>query len=369
MHNRGAGIIGIGTALPRYCVPQADVGDWLQRILPDRRAHRLVRGLFRGPSIQSRHMVIPDALPESEPVLYRDSFPLLADRMRIYRKEAPALALQAAERALADASLSGSDITHLVVVTNTGAYTPGPEAEIAHRLGIDPGRERMLVSMMGCHGAFPGLRVARRIAEQDPEARVLFVSVELCSIHVHPHPTPGEIVAFSLFGDAAAALVLQGSAADTARFVTLGTSISRVERSGRDLLRWDLVDDGFHIELSKDLPDSIAQRVSGFVAPLVTELGGGSDPARVGSWCVHPGGVSILQKVQDALGLPPGALETSFDILQKAGNISSASILFILQQELDRLEPGDPGILLGFGPGLTFEGLAVYRGGRSVSLA
>lgn len=359
-------ILGLGNVLPTFPVSQQQGGRWLTEYVdyPDR-TKRFAQRIFRLSSVETRYSVIPDFTHPERSVLYQGGLPSLEDRMRVFRAEAPRLAKQACDEALRHASLESSAITHLIMVTSTGFFTPGPDADLIELMGLSPSIERTVVSMIGCSGAFTGMRIARRIVGDDPSAKVLMVCLELSSIHLDDEPDHDKIVAFSLFGDACAAAVMTGEVDPRQAVAVFGESDTLLEYSGRELLKWDLKSTGFSITLSDDLASFFGSRIAGFAKRLVAEATGGSDDARdVESWAVHSGGPSILRGVQDALNLKPEALTASWEVLHNGGNLSSASVLFVLQREHMRRQAGQRGLMLGFGPGLTLEGAVFSHGGR-----
>lgn len=360
-------IVGLGTVLPDFPVTQDQGGAWLTGYLeyPDR-TKRFANRIFRLSRVETRYSVLPDFTHPESSVLYRGGLPALEERMNVFRTEAPKLAERACNEALDHAHVRPADVTHLIIITSTGFFTPGPDADLVHRLGLSVSVERTVVGMAGCSGAFTGFRFARRIVGDDPSANVLLVCVELSSIHLDDEPDHDKIVAYSIFGDACAAAVLTGANDPDQALVILGDSETRLEYEGRDLLRWDLKSTGFSITLSDELAPFFKQRIADFVAPLIAKATGNSvDPSEVRSWVVHPGGPSILRSVEQELGLKPDALASSWKVLQNGGNLSSASVLFVLQHERMRKELGDRGLFVGFGPGLTLEGAVFSLGGRA----
>jgi predicted naringenin-chalcone synthase len=319
---------------------------------------RLARRLFQNACIEERRFCIPDFRDPESAVLYDGRAPGLRRRMEAYRREAPRLAASACERALKSARVAPEEITHLVVVTCTGIFTPGPDVELVSRLALRSEVERTLVAFMGCSGAFHGLRVARRAAA-DPDARALLVCVELCSLHRREETGVGGLVAQSIFADGAAAVVLGALERGIAPLAELGPHRTHLETQARGALTWEVRDDGFALHLSPELPSLVERGVARFVAPLLE----GVDPETRLAWVVHPGGAAILRAVERGLGLGPEELRSAWSVLRRLGNTSSAAILYVLEQALPDLAPGSEGILLGFGPGLTFEAVRFRRGG------
>jgi predicted naringenin-chalcone synthase len=189
--------------------------------------------------------------------------------------------------------------------------------------------------------------------------------VEIASIHYHPTRDLGNIAAHALFGDGAAAVVLASGVAPEEALAELGGSLSLLAREGRELLTWELRPEGFEVDLSPELPVFLEPRVREFVAPLLE----GRAPADLTSWTAHPGGPAILRALERALGLRTAVLATSYDVLRSPGNVSSGSVLFVFERELERIATGSDGVMLGFGPGLTLEALRYRRGGRRMPAA
>jgi len=277
--------------------------------------------------------------------------------MEVYRREAPRLAASACERALKSARVGADEITHLVVVTCTGIFTPGPDVELIERLALRSDVERTMVGFMGCSGAFHGVRVARRAA-LEPEARVLLVCVELCSVHRLDDTGADALVAQSLFADGAASLVLGAAHDGDPAMALLGADRTQLEPGTREALTWEMRDDGFAVRLSPLLPSLIEGRVNPFVSPLLQ----GTDPQAPLAWVVHPGGAAILRAVQRGLGLGRDELASAWSVLRRLGNTSSCAVLYVLEDVLPQLAHGAPGVMLGFGPGLTFEAVRFERG-------
>lgn len=349
-------VLGIGTALPEFPAAQPVV---LQRVaeslgIATAEAEFAAR-LFRGSQVERRFFC--DAT-----FLNGEGMLPLAQRMEVFREQAPRLAAAACRRALDQAGTRLEEITHLVVVTSTGALTPGPDADLVGVLGLQPSVERTLVGFMGCSGAFHGLRVARRAASEERRARVLLVCVEIASIHCRPTKDPGNIAAHALFGDGAAAVVLATGVAPDEAVAELGGTLCCLANEGRDLLTWELRPEGFEVNLSPELPAFLEPRVGEFVDPLLA----GKRPADLDSWSAHPGGPAILRALERALGLRSEVLSSSYEVLRSPGNVSSGSVLFVLERELQQIGSGSQGVMVGFGPGLTLEAVHYRRGRREL---
>ena len=275
--------------------------------------------------------------------------------MAWYETEAPPLAEAAARRALEDASTPVEAITHLVTVSCTGFFSPGLDAALVETLGLPRTVNRTHVGFMGCHGALNGLRVAASHV-WEPEARVLLCAVELCSLHFAYGWDPEMIVANALFADGAAAVV--GVAAENGE--APGWSVQAqgtflMPMSG-DAMSWRIGDHGFRMTLSATVPGLIRTNLGGWLEGWLQDQGLGMDD--VGSWAVHPGGPRILEAVEDALALENGLLDVSREVLRRHGNMSSPTVLFILER-LRKTGAALPCVALAFGPGLVVEAMLV----------
>ncbi|QNE32757.1 type III polyketide synthase [Sphingomonas sp. NBWT7] len=335
----------IGTAVPPHDIHAAFIG-WAHARLPERE-RRLFDRMAARAGIGHRWSVLPetDGSPVDPGGFYADEpHPGTAARMRRYAEAAPTLALQAIDDLARQAPLG--TITHLVVASCTGFVAPGIDQIIAARLGLAPSVERLLVGFMGCYAAVAALRSARHIVRSQPDARVLVVTVELSTLHLQAIDAIEPLLAMLQFGDGAAAALVtaepHGFAIERPFATTLPVSA--------DLIRWDITDTGFAMHLSGEVPGRIATALAD--PALVETLTGGAAPD---GWAVHAGGRSILDAVEQALGLPGDALDHSRAVLAANGNMSSATLMFVLARVLAG-PPVGHGVALAFGPGLAAEG-------------
>jgi predicted naringenin-chalcone synthase len=281
---------------------------------------------------------------------YADSpYPGTGARMELYARAAPELALQAIAKLAAQVPLG--EISHLVVASCTGFVAPGIDQIVATRLGLAPSVERLLIGFMGCYAAIAALRSARHIVRSDPAARVLVVTVELSTLHLSPADELEPLLAMLQFGDGAAAALVTGEPAGLA----IGRPFATTLPDSADLIRWDITDRGFAMHLSGEVPGRIAAGLAdpGFAA----EVTGSRPPAEIDAWAVHAGGRSILDAVARGLHLDEHALDDSRAVLQDYGNMSSATLMFVLARILAGPPVGE-GVALAFGPGLAAEGFA-----------
>lgn len=360
-------IRGIGTATPARSIGQADAAEIAQTFVYNNRENAgLLTMLYRMTKVRQRGSVL---LEEPNGDRYRQSFypaagcatdrgPATAVRMEQYAASAAPLALSASRRALAEAELSADEITHLITVSCTGFDAPGVDVSLVKGLGLPPQVGRVHVGFMGCHGALNALRVAQAFAEADPAARVLLCAVELCSLHYAYGWDPEKVVANALFADGAAALVASGDQ-DPWRNGDGEEDAWRVAASGSCLLpdsehemSWRIGDHGFEMTLSPRVPDIIERNLRGWLEDWLGEQN--LSVPQVGSWAIHPGGPRIIQGVSKALDLSPEALEPSYRVLAEYGNMSSPTVLFVVEQ-LRRMGGERPCVALAFGPGLVAE--------------
>ncbi len=355
-------ILGIGTALPETHVTQTEAMNIARTVCCRTDAHETwVPSLYTQSGIETRHMafsqdVLEDLIrgtTDSGSVFLprrdaADRGPTAGQRMRHYVEQAGPLATRAARQALASSGVDAADITHIVTVSCTGFRAPGVDVELIKGLGLGATVQRTHIGFMGCHGALNGLRVARAYAESDPRARILLCAVELCGIHYHYGWDPQKVIANALFADGAAALV--GAA---------GSEGWRVEANGacifpdsEDAMTWSIGDYNFEMTLSKRVPGLIAGGLKPWLETWLNDCG--VSLSEVASWAVHPGGPRILMAVEEGLGLGPAALAPSRAVLADCGNMSSPTVLFILDR-LMRTGAPRPCVALGFGPGLAAE--------------
>jgi predicted naringenin-chalcone synthase len=360
----------IQTALPPTVLVQSEARE----VFSDqpgltRLGQRLVRTSFDGSGIETRRSVIADFDPDSrasDPLFFDSTTGALlspSTRVRndVYIREAGPLFAAAAEAALsACPGISASDVTHVVTVSCTGFYAPGPDYELVRHLGLPTATERYNIGFMGCYAAFPALRAAAAFCQADPDAVVLVVSCELCTIHVRSSNDPDQIIASSVFGDGAAAAVVTGRAPNTdAPSLTIDRLASDLTPVGEKDMAWTIGDTGFEMVLSAAVPKIIDVYIEGALKPLLSEEPDlAEDPASgIRHWAIHPGGRSILDKVEAKLGLSDVQLAPSRRILRDYGNMSSATVLFVLKEilEQDAPEGTDRVCAMAFGPGLTVE--------------
>jgi predicted naringenin-chalcone synthase len=302
--------------------------------------------------ISRRYSVLEASEPEGSGTVcgfYRTggAFPSTRARMARYETEAPALADAAFARlGLAE---EAPRITHLVVATCTGFVAPGLDRHLVERHGLPRGVERTMVGFMGCQAAINALKVAWHTVRSEPKARVLVVCLELCTLHLQDTSALEQLLCFLLFADGCAAAIV--SAEPTGLQVEGFSSVVMPEAG--DMITWRIGDDGFDMTLSGMVPIKLAHTLPDWQAEMLD----GRNAAEVDLWAVHPGGRSILDAVEHGLDLKQGALAESRAVLRDHGNMSSATVMFVLAAMMRRAEARQRGCALAFGPGLSAEAM------------
>lgn len=350
MTSRTAYLNRIATAVPPHDV-HATFIRFARTLLAEERAQRVFDRMADKSGISSRYSVLePTTEPENGTVdatgLYsRGRFAGTGARMRVFEAHAPWLA----ERAIERLEL-GSDIrsvTHLIATSCTGMYAPGLDWDIVKRCGLRADVERTAVLFMGCFAAVNALKLARHIVRSEPTARVLIVNLELCTLHLKETQSLEQLLSFLVFGDGCSAGIVSAEPEGMA----LQSFHSAMIPESSDLITWKVRDLGFDMFLSGQVPQSIRAGLAASSADILRE----APKESITRWAVHPGGRTILDAVEHAFELDASALEASRAVLASHGNMSSATVMFVLQSILARAHRGERGCAMSFGPGLTAE--------------
>jgi predicted naringenin-chalcone synthase len=340
----------IGTAVPPHDIHAAFVefgrdtlADWHKRMLFDRMA--------KLSDIQHRYAIFQPAPRPRDKILdttgfyRRGAFPSTAARMALYEPHALELAMQAVR------ALEPTGITHLIVCSCTGFSAPGLDFQIMQAAGLPNSTQRTIVGFMGCFAAVNALKLADQIVRAEADARVLVVNLELSSLHMQEdfQDLP-KMLSFMLFADGASAALVTAEPTG----IALGAFQATVIPGTQGLITWHIGDTGFQMHLSGQVP--------GHIRRWLPEHGPGLLPPEPPAlWAVHAGGRSILDCVQHGLQLKPAALRYSREILRDYGNMSSATLMFVLNKILLDPDARGPGMAMAFGPGLTVETFAFAR--------
>ncbi len=389
----GSFINALGTAVPEPCFSQNQIAEFMASALRFGETDRRRLGaLYRSTKIDQRHSVLPDYgrqpgeftfypnTPDLEP------FPTVTQRMAVYRREALPLALRAVEACLGvevmageleeEESLTGFStgtnsqlepltglaaavrvpITHLITVSCTGMYAPGLDIDLVNALGLPTTVQRTAINFMGCYGAFNGLKAADAIVRAYPEARVLVVAVELCTIHFQKKSEDDFLLSNALFADGAAAALVESRPRPDGPSLQMRQFFCDLYPDGAPDMAWHVAEFGFEMTLSSYIPKLVKRGIGQLVERLLHQAG--LDREAVSLYAMHPGGKAILEAIEQALNLTPADNRHAYAVLREYGNMSSATVLFVLEKLLSQLTPADTGrsvLSCAFGPGLTLE--------------
>lgn len=340
----------IATAVPPHDV-HWKFRDHVPRLLLDERRWSLFRRMEERAQIEHRYSVLePDPSPDRldrAGLFAPGAFPGTAARMALFERHAPDLALAG----VAALKLTPAERpTHLIVTTCTGLHAPGLDLDIVRRLGLGGAVERTVVGFMGCHAAINGLKLAHHIVRSEPSAKVLLVSVELCTLHLQQADDLATLLSFMIFADGCAAALIS---AEPAGLRILGFE-SAIVPDSEGQITWRVGGQGFDMHLSGAVPATVARGLPGVMEGIRNRFGIDD----VALWAVHPGGRSVLDAVEQALGLPGEALAASRGVLRLYGNMSSPTVLFVLAALMGEAPPERAGVAMAFGPGLTAETMA-----------
>jgi alkylresorcinol/alkylpyrone synthase len=353
-------IKSIGTAVPEFKHQQNEILHFMSRIYAfNEKERRTLKYLYHQSGIQSRYSVIPDYSLEPAgwtfypPAENLDPFPSLEERMKIFNRHALNLSALAIRNCLENEE-DLQRVTHLITVTCTGLSAPGLDLQLMELLCLRNNIFRTSVNFMGCYAAIHALKMADCFCKADPEARVLIVCTELCTLHFQQKATTDNITSSLLFGDGSAAVLVTGDADQSQGFPMIGF-YGEVMPKGKQDMSWELSSTGFAMTLSSFVPALIEEDFEKLVTQALAKHGLTHD--QITHWSIHPGGRKILEAIEKSLSLPKEKLDASYQILREYGNMSSPTILFVLKQILSGLNNTKNQKVFGaaFGPGLTME--------------
>jgi alkylresorcinol/alkylpyrone synthase len=352
-------IAAVGSAFPPHFYSQDEILAALRQHWA-KRHHNLDRleTMFRNVLVGGRHL----ALPIDE----YDGLETWGQANDAWIRVAEETGGRALLDALARAGLSKDDLDVLIFVSVTGIATPSIDARLINRLGLRPDLKRIPIFGLGCVAGAAGIARAADLVRGDPRMVVALLSVELCSLTFQSRDlSVPNLVASGLFGDGAACAIVAGREAPEAPASSKGPEIvasrSIFYPNSERVMGWDISGQGFQIVLSANVPDVVRQHLPGDIDSFLGEHG--LTRADIGWWVSHPGGPKVLEAMEEALELPPQALELSWKTLRELGNLSSTSVLLVLREQLETRPPapGSYGLLLALGPGFCSE-LVLLRG-------
>ena len=352
-------IISIGLALPPHKHKQDDILKFMQLVYAMNNAdNRKLKYLYHHSGIDYRYSVIPDYsrdvnawefYPQTENL---EPFPSLEQRISMFNKTAGPLSVTAIQESI-HGLINGDEITHLITVSCTGMSAPGLDLQVMELMDLPQNIYRTSINFMGCYAAIHGLKIADAICRSEKNAKVMIVCTELCTLHFQKEPTVDSIASSLLFGDGAAAVLVTNNEYNK-KGLRLDQFYSEVISKGKKDMAWELSSSGFLMTLSGFVPELLEEDFN----PLVTKAleKANVDRKEIAQWCVHPGGRRILDAIHRSLSFTNGDLKYSYETLKEVGNLSSATILFVLKKIMNSgLTSGQRVFGAAFGPGLTME--------------
>ncbi len=345
--NDTAALLSLATSVPPHQFHQQQILAAASGLMADRYPEfETLASLFANTGIRHRYGVKP-----MEWYLERRGWP---DRTQAFLEGAEALFVDVAEKALARADLRAENIDTVVTVCSTGIATPTLEARVAGRMGFRADVSRVPVFGLGCAGGVSGLSIAARLAQARPGSNVLMVALELCTLAVrHDELSKANIVAASLFGDGAAAVVLRAG----------DGGATRVEASGEklwpdtlDIMGWRVDPEGFGVVFQRTIPDFVREQMGPAVAEILSRMELSS--ADVDRFICHPGGTKVIAALEHALALDQGTLDHERDVIAEYGNMSAPTVLFVLERARAKGLPRRA-LLTALGPGFTASCVAL----------
>lgn len=360
-------ITSIATAVPPYRQEQMQVFEVVKDIhASTAEEQRVLKFMYKNSGIETRYAAVPDfnrAYKERQ-ILTGGNGTLstknLEARLNIYEQAALSLSADAIQKCISG-KVSAEEITHLITVSCTGLQAPGLDLAIIKTLGLRTDIYRTSVNFMGCYAAIHGLKHAYYIAAKEPAAKVLVVCVELCTLHFQKEKTPDNITSTIIFSDGAAAVLVEGAMSSREGW-QIKNFYSEINFEGMEDMAWRVSSNGFLMTLTGNVP-GILERKSGCIVNNALQYYG-LDKAEVDAWCVHPGGKKILEAVERGCSISMQQLKESYEVLQQYGNMSSPTVLFVLENIFERGR-GDHAMKhivgMAFGPGLTLETFHICR--------
>jgi len=324
--------------------------------------------LFHHSGISSRYSVISDFdIAAGKHTLFNGSpvLPKVNERLNVFKDNAIPLAISSIQNAVKklDTSITDFGFTHLITATCTGLYAPGINAELIEQLDLPNDIFHTSVNFLGCNAAFHALKIGDMIAQTDENAKVLIVCVELCTLHFQPKNNNDNLLSNTLFGDGAAAVIIISDSYGKAHHLgglTINGFYSLLLNKGKHLMGWNITPVNFEMILDAKIPEFIGDEVIDLVHKAETKFG--IKPKSIKHWAIHPGGKRILDVIQSQLQLTDDDLHSSYKVLDEYGNMSSPTILFVMNEiEKSKPKPNETIFSVGFGPGLSIEtGLFTY---------
>ncbi|MGA9585673.1 MAG: type III polyketide synthase [Terracidiphilus sp.] len=341
----------IATSVPPHDVHRSFIA-FAEGMLPEGTTRSLFRRMVRMSAIEHRYSFLQPISNENG--IWRDAedlyatgdFPGTARRMQTFEKFAPKLAVCALNK-LGMSTEERDRVTHVIVTSCTGLYAPGLDYDIVNHLGLNPSVERTMIGFMGCYAAINALKSAHHIVRSEPGSVVLILNLELCTLHLQETQELEQMLSFLLFADGCAACLVSANPEGLGIDSFLALRIPQTSH----LITWKIREMGFDMHLSGQVPTEISKAMREVGSRITLDR----NPLEIDLWAVHPGGKTVLDAVEKGLGLRADSLRPSREILAQFGNMSSATVMFVLQSIMRAARPGQQGCAMSFGPGVTAE--------------
>lgn len=357
-------ITAIGTANPEHRFSQSTIAEFMLRSMKLQNGDaRKLRTIFRATGIGYRHSVLEDYGRTEHFTFYPEpseetGYPSTDERLQVFRRHALALSIKSVHNLLQDHPHTDlSKVTHLIVVCCTGMYAPGLDIDLVKHLELSYTVQRTAINFMGCYAAFNALKIADAFCKTDPKAKVLIVCTELCSLHFQREATDDNLLANALFADGSAAVLVE-SETDSRLQLALESFHSELSNEGEQDMAWTVGDLGFEMKLSAYVPEIIRGGIAGLTGSLLKKISRKLTDIR--HFAIHPGGKKILEAIEQELGLNREQNAAAYHVLERYGNMSSPTVLFVLKEVVNNMSKqhiGDHVLSFAFGPGLTLESM------------
>ncbi len=357
-------ITAFGTANPSHQFSQTALADFMVRSMQlNNDNERKLRTIFRATGINSRFSVLADYGKSKDFDFYPNTpnfepFPSTKQRLEAFRDYALPLSLAAIEK-MKYSMIDLQKITHLIVVSCTGMYAPGLDIDIIKSLQLPTTTQRTCITFMGCYAAFNALKVADAYCKSDANSKVLIVCTELCSLHFQKEPTENNLLANALFADGSAAVFVEAQSEQPIK-LSLEHFHNDLAPEGEHDMAWSVGDLGFEMKLSAYVPGIIQSGIQQLTNSLLKKIS--KELQDIKYIAVHPGGKKIVEVIEQQLSFSKEQNKHALNVLKHFGNMSSPTVLFVLNEIFKNLSSADDGeriLSLAFGPGLTLESMVL----------
>ena len=357
-------LTSIGTATPPYKFSQSGIAEFMVRAMQLHDSdERKLKALFRATGIESRYSMLDDYGKVKDFDFYSNTqnlepFPSTKKRLNHFQQHALTLSLAAVSNCLSKVKdVKLNSITHLIVVSCTGMYAPGLDIDLVKALKLNSNIYRTCINFMGCYASFNAIKLADTFCKAESNAKVLVVCTELCTLHFQKENTENNLLANALFADGSAALLIESQPREGLNLVP-ESFYCDLAFNGEQDMAWSIGDLGFEMQLSSYVPDVIRNGIGKLTSALLASIS--QKLSDISYFAIHPGGKKILEAIEQELGLSKAQNQFAYDVLRRFGNMSSPTVLFVLNDVIKSLSAASDGkriLSFAFGPGLTLESM------------